>query len=290
MQENNDDPILDVLMITYNRPDYTRQSLERLLESVDHRVRVWVWHNGTDEATLGVVRSLSSHSRFHHLEVSRENKRLREPTNWFWKNSDAPFVSKVDDDCLLPDAWFAPLIDAHHNNPKLGIIGCWTYYEHDFFPKVALRKIRQIEGGHQMMLNAWIGGTGYVMKRAMQQETGYLEEMQSFTSFCINGASLGWKVGWYYPFIHQEHMDDPRSEFYGIQSEEEFQKQRPLSAINNNIHTLAEWKARIQYTAYVIQSASPNPWFYTGWRAKIRNATARLKKYIGIKESWRSVC
>ena len=43
---------IDILMITYNRPEYTRLSLERLLATCDESMRVWVWHNGTDEETL----------------------------------------------------------------------------------------------------------------------------------------------------------------------------------------------------------------------------------------------
>ena len=35
-------PGVDVLMITYNRPEYTRLSLERLLTSAPEEMRVWL--------------------------------------------------------------------------------------------------------------------------------------------------------------------------------------------------------------------------------------------------------
>lgn len=34
----------DVLMITYNRAEYTRRALARLLDTADETMRIWVWH------------------------------------------------------------------------------------------------------------------------------------------------------------------------------------------------------------------------------------------------------
>ena len=48
-------------MVTYNRPDYTRLALTRLLETCDERMSVWLWHNGDHQPTLAVTRELSAH-------------------------------------------------------------------------------------------------------------------------------------------------------------------------------------------------------------------------------------
>ncbi len=75
---------------------------------------------------------MSAHPNFYRLEISPENKRLREPTNWFWEHSDGEFVSKVDDDCLLSDGWAQKLIAAHRDARELGIVGSWRFYDEDF--------------------------------------------------------------------------------------------------------------------------------------------------------------
>jgi hypothetical protein len=95
----------DVLYVSYRRPEYTRLSLERLLADADDSVRVWLWHNGTDEETLEVVRAASDHPRVHEFNHSVENQRLRGPTNWLWQNATGAFLGKVDDDCLVPTGW-----------------------------------------------------------------------------------------------------------------------------------------------------------------------------------------
>ena len=91
---------IDILMITYNRPEYTGLSLERLLATCDESMRVWVWHNGTDEETLEIVQSFRDHPSFFKFHHSIENKKLNEPTNWLWTHAKGDFLSKVDDDCL----------------------------------------------------------------------------------------------------------------------------------------------------------------------------------------------
>ncbi len=142
-------PEVDVLMITFRRPHYTEMSLARLLDSVDESVRVWVWHNGEDAETLDVVRSFEDHPRFHRLHVSPENQRLRAPTNWLWENAEGAYLSKVDDDCLVPERWVETLREAHEAEPRFGVVGCWRFQDEDFLPNVAGPKIETFSGGHR---------------------------------------------------------------------------------------------------------------------------------------------
>src|SRR5262249_24933662 len=128
------DRSVDVLMITYNRPEYTRLSLQRLLDSCSEDARVWVWHNGADADTLGVVEALRGHPRFCRFHHSPENRKLREPTNWLWSQATGLYLSKVDDDCLVPDGWIEKLRCAHEDVPEFGVIGCWRFEDEDFVP------------------------------------------------------------------------------------------------------------------------------------------------------------
>lgn len=275
-------------MITYNRSEYTKLALTQLLETCGEGMRVWVWQNGTDAATMDVVNSLRSHPSFYHLELSPENKGLREPTNWFWRTSDAPYVTKVDDDCMLPLGWAETLISAHEANPKLGVVGCWRFFDEDYVAEVAAKKTVALNGDHHLLQNCWVQGSGYVMKRECVEKLGPIRDDESYTHFCIRLALAGWQNGWYFPFIHEEHMDDPRSDFCLIKTDEDFLKQRPLSAIRDNVNSVRDWAQRVKYMARNAQEASPDPRQYTGWRKKLRHGKARLARILGKKEPWRS--
>ncbi len=271
---------IDILMITYNRPGYTRLSLGRLLETCDSTMRVWVWQNGSDEATMNVVESFRGHPRFYEYYHSLENKKLNAPTNWLWGNSDAAYFSKVDDDCLVPDEWAQTLRKAHEDNPDFGIIGCWHFFPEDYVPELAARKIQTFQGGHSLMRSCWLGGSGYLMKRACYESLGPVPPDSGFTRYGIQLSLKNYICGWYYPFIYQEHMDDPRSEYTAIKTDEDIRNHMPLTAANFSIQSVRQWLEFLKNEAIVTQTSDIDPRNYIGWRRKIRNIKQRLSNWF----------
>jgi cellulose synthase/poly-beta-1,6-N-acetylglucosamine synthase-like glycosyltransferase len=278
---------VDILMISYNRPEYTRLSLTRLLESCDENARVWLWHNGNDPATLDVVKSLSTHPRVHEFHHSQENLRLREPTNWFWARAKGDYLSKVDDDCLLPDGWIQTLRDVHAVNPKLGVIGCWRFLEEDFNPDLANKKIVELAGGYKLLRNLWVDDSGFLMKRQCVEAQGPLRENEWFDGrYSIRLSMAGWVIGWLYPFIMQEHMDDPRAPHTGLKSDADVLRSLPLTAQRNGIRTLAEWDGLMRRAARDLQASPIDLKYHTGWRLFLKKAAGRAKRAVGIKRQW----
>lgn len=269
---------IDILMITYNRPEYTKLSLKRLLDTCDESMRVWVWHNDTDEETLEIVQSFRDHPSFFKFHNSIENKKLNEPTNWLWTHAKGDFLSKVDDDCLMPHGWANVLRQAHTDVPEFGVIGCWHYPEEDFVPELANKKTREFTGGHRLMQNCWIGGSGYLMKRACLEVNGLLENDKTFTKYCIELALKRWINGWYYPFLYQEHMDDPRSPNTLLKSDDDLKRYLPLTAGNFGVSSLDEWLQWLRDDAVRLQAANINPKHYIGWRGRLRRIRRRILK------------
>lgn len=270
--------MIDILMITHNRADYTSLSLERLLESCDDTMRVWIWHNGDHEQTLEVVQSFLSHPRAHRFHHSPENARLTTPTNWFWEEADGELLGKVDDDCLLEDGWAQSLQAAHQSYEGFGVLGAWRFLEEDFIPELANRKIREFPGGHRVLENFWVQGSGYLMKRRCVEEQGLLPEGQSFTGYCIDLALRGYTNGWYYPLIREEHLDDPRSPLSAFKDEAYFQARMPLSAARTGARTIAEWQDQIKGEARLAQADSVDPAHWRGWRKQLRRVRRRFQK------------
>ncbi|MHC4428705.1 MAG: glycosyltransferase, partial [Planctomycetota bacterium] len=171
----------DILMITHRRARYTEQSLDALLTGCDETMRVWIWHNGNDAATLRVVQQRLGHPRIHEFHHSPKNRRLDEPTRWLWRNACGDYLSKIDDDCLLSPGWAATLRQAHEAVPELGVVGCWRFQDEDFVPRLARRKIVDLPGAHRLLRNCWVEGSGYLMKRACVRRLGTLRPGWSFT-------------------------------------------------------------------------------------------------------------
>ncbi|WP_223277626.1 glycosyltransferase [Janibacter sp. YB324] len=276
----------DILMITYRSAGYLHLSLPRLLSTLGDSDRVWLWHNGDDEATLEALRPYTHDARVHRFHHSRENVRLREPTSWLWSESDGRFLSKVDDDCLVTPGWLETFAAAHEANPQFGVVGSWRHPPEDMRPRAAERKIQTYAGGHQLMRNLWVQGSGYLMARSMVERGGLLGPDESFTHYCIRAARDGAVNGFYHPFVPEDHMDDPRSPHTLIHTDADLQGRMPLSAKANGVTTVDAWTDQLRQSAYLLQSASLDPRAYTGWRAKRRTIRRRLTALTGRPVRW----
>lgn len=275
----------DVLMITYNRPGYTKLALQSLIERCDETMRIWLWHNGSDEETLAVAREYQPHVyKFHH---SQKNLALTAPTNWLFENATGRYLSKVDDDCIVPADWGKKLRAAHEDEPRFGILGCWRFQEEDFDFKLAQWKLLKFSGGHRLLVNLWVEGSGYLMKRECVDRFGPLATGQSFTDYCIRIGRAGWINGWMYPFLYQEHMDDPRAEHSGLKTDEDLHKYLPLSAKRNGVKSVAQWQAQLERSARIVQEAPIDPRYWSPARQKMRSIAKRLRRAVSsAKNHW----
>jgi GT2 family glycosyltransferase len=270
---------IKILMITHNRPQYTALSLARLTETVPENAKITVWDNASSEETLKVLKRFERNHFVERVIYNRTNDKLWGPTNWFWENSkDADLLSKIDDDCLMPAKWVEKLQEAHNDIPEAGVIGCWRFMPEDLKISKASRKIHAF-GHHMLLRNCWVEGSGYLLKRKLIDEIGLLRPKETFTTWCLRAAANGYINGWYYPFMYQEHMDDPRAEHTGIKTDKDLMQYLPLSAAQNGIKTKDDWVAKLKTSAARLQEYSLDPYDFIGVKPKLKR---RLLKLLGI--------
>lgn len=279
------DAWVDVLMITYARPDYVRLTLPSLLASVDERTRVWLWHNGGSREVLDVVEEHRHHPRVHRVHHSPDNVRLRPPTNWLWTEAEGELLGKVDDDCVLEPGWVDRLRQAHADH-GFGVLGSWRFRPEDLRPDLVAAKTATFPGGHEVLQNLWVQGSGYLVPRSVVRSVGPLRDDQSFTGWCIEVARAGRVNGWLLPFLQEEHMDDPRSPLSPLRTDADLVRNLPLSAQAHGVTTLADWTEQMRRSALVVQQASLDPAVYDGWRARRRRAVRRLQRLVTGRSTW----
>jgi len=269
---------VDILMITHRRPGYVALALPRLLSSADERTRVFLWHNGDDTETLKIVERHSGHPAVADVVVSPDNAGIREPTNWMWRQSTAAFVSKVDDDCLVSEDWLDRLRRVHAASERTGVVGSWRFYPEDFDPYAAMSKVQRLDRGVRLLRNHWVQGSGYLARRAWTSRVGVIRDDETFNDWCIRVALAGGVNGWAFPFVHEEHMDDPRSPWTMYTDDEVFLRFRPLSAHQTGVDTIEAWEGQMRRSAESLQHASLDLREYRGWRRTRRNAWARVRR------------
>lgn len=271
---------IKILMITHNRPRYTELSLSRLIETVPPEASITVWDNASSRETVTVIKKFAKHPRVEKVVYNKTNDKLWGPTNWFWENTkDADLVSKIDDDCLMPAKWVEKLAAAHRDIPEAGILGCWRFPPEDLNIAKASRKIKAL-GPHMVLRNCWVEGSGYLAKRQVIDDIGLLRPKETFTTWCLRAAAKGYVNGWYYPFMYQEHMDDPRAEHTGIKTDDDLRRLLPLSAAQFGTMSKDDWVKRLRNSAAKVQEYSLDPYDFIGLRAKLKR---RLFKLLGMQ-------
>lgn len=270
--------VIDVLMVTHERLHYTRKALPRLLASCDEAMRVWVWHNGDDAPTLDYVRSLRSHPRFFRFHHSRTNERLWVPTNWLWAESDGELLSRIDDDCLVPDGWGDTFRQAHLASDQLGVLGCWSLMEEDVEDNLVSHKRRSF-GNTAIVQNSWVGGAGHVIKRACVDRVGPLPAGESFPRYCIEVALNGWINGFPYPFVYLDHLDDPRHPDTRREAPAPAIVWRAVSRVGlGGRDPLDSLRVRQKVIAREVLTAGTDPRWYVGWRGRVSRVLKPVKR------------
>jgi hypothetical protein len=240
---NSDMAHCTLLMITHNRREYTAQSLRQLL-ACEGDFSVWLWDNASSDGTAEVVQEWSTHPRVGRVFLSPENVMQIRPFQWMLRDSASPLVGKVDDDCLMPTRWIEPLAEALGEQPELGVIGCWTFWPEDFDAEAAAHKLRRV-GRHQIVTNAYIGGTGVLVRRELcRRFPMHLPSAMPLDQFRMSAAGL--INGWYYPLIWAEHMDDPRSARCALRQPEGMRGTYALTAKRRGHRTPEEYERWIR--------------------------------------------
>ena len=266
-------PIVDVLMISHRRAVYFRRSLESLLEAADDNVRVWLWHNGSEPATKQIFDEYRDHPRVFRSHNSESNAGLREPTNWVWGQGEGQYVSKIDDDCVEASGWLRRMLDAHARE-ELGAIAAWRFYPEDFLGARSMARLVRYPSGVRVMRSNWVQGSGYLLPRHVIERFGLLGDRESFPDWCVRSARGGAQHGWLFPFLHEEHMDDPRSPLTMFTDDATFVENRPLHARLRDIVTLDDWEQEQREAARVVQVAELE---WLGYESPLRRRLQRIR-------------
>ncbi len=269
--------IIDLVLVTYNRLGYTRKTVERLLSDPDESFRLTIWDNASDDGTREYLHREVSDPRIVDLVLSKDNVGQAAAVNTIWAKSDADLLGKLDNDCLLTPGWTRTLARAHEDLPELGTIACWHYFLDDFDLERARHKIQRF-GEHQILRHPFTPGTGLLFKREWFERFGPIQG-KATTQFWLRMSLAGLINGFYYPLIHQEHMDDPKSEHSTLKDEAAYQAAKAVT-FNINNHGQETLADRWRWRQEVLDDLLDGPWQANqrvGWRRRLRVIKNRIQ-------------
>lgn len=199
---------IHLLMITYNRPDYTRLAVAGLLADPTEEFSLTVWDNGSAASLVEFLKSLDD-PRIEQVIAHPSNAGQGVPFNEVFSRSKADLIGKVDNDCVVTAGWTRPLSEVHEEFDQVGLLGCWQYFEADLDMARAAHKVIEL-GRHRVLQHPWIGGSGFLMKRQHFEAFGPCPDLVSKLGFAVTLG--GFTNGWYIPPLFQDHLDDALNE------------------------------------------------------------------------------
>jgi hypothetical protein len=120
------------------------------------------------------------------------------------------------------------------------------------------------------------------MKRSCLEALGPLGE-RTFGSYCKQLALAGWMHGWHHPLLLMEHMDDPRSPYCVLETDEDLRTAPSLTADLYRVRTLEERVRQIQSVALLVQKADTDPRRHFGWRRWVRRGRRAVANVVSLR-------
>ena len=269
---------IHLCFITFNRLEYTKLALASLLAEPTEQFALTVWDNASTDGTVEYLKKEVSDRRIVDIVFSKSNVGQTVAVNEIWSKSKADLLGKLDNDCLVTPGWTRILSRAHNEINKLGVVGCWNFFADDFDYKRAKHKI-QTFGKHQIFRHPWICGTGLLIKRETFKKLGLFQN-RATTQYWLNMAAAGYINGFYFPLIYQEHMDDPKSAYCKINTEDGLRKAVNVTA-GLQFRKFRNVEETLQWRREIIRNLLDDPYdphYYLGWRRRWRSAKSRLGK------------
>ena len=157
---------MKILLITFNRLDFTIKALKTLEKNTDS-AEIVVIDNGSTDGTqkwLTVWKEANKESKINRIIFNEKNIGVAGAMNQFLElTKDEEFVAKVDNDTIVPENWFEDLLKEikEHN---LDIIQARHEIMHSQF-KTWDEWMATLKKQGNIYYSKFVGGSGIVMRR-----------------------------------------------------------------------------------------------------------------------------
>lgn len=202
--------LVDIVMLSFNRHEYTRMTLESLLKIDCGIPRDQIKFTVIDQASSD--ESVDEIATFIHLHpelledfiVTDKNYGAAGGFGYFLNHSKSrsPFVGKIDNDSIFTPGWLKKLIDALQVHSKLGIVGA-----QEFASQGKNEGIIIDADGVGYYPARFVGGRFIARREVFENNIPNGNGVWGWTSFQQRSVRK-WDIGWCCPPSVIEHVGD----------------------------------------------------------------------------------
>ena len=117
--------IVNICVVTFNRIEFTIQSLPSIIDTVDYKSIITVVDNCSGDGTVEYLKDLYNKKRIDNLFLLNENIGLAKASNLAWKYfEEAEYYIRIDNDIIMRKSnWLSGMVDVLENAPEIGLLG-----------------------------------------------------------------------------------------------------------------------------------------------------------------------
>jgi GT2 family glycosyltransferase len=159
---------VNISMVTYNRLELTKKSIQSILEKTLYPYYLTIVDNNSKDGTVEYLKDLYHQGKIKNLILLEQNLGVATAANLAWQMEDTELYVKFDNDMqALLSTWLSALVRVIENVHKVGILG---YNFKD--KKTSLEVIR----GFTLRKSYSIGGGVVIIPRRTKDKIGYWRE------------------------------------------------------------------------------------------------------------------
>lgn len=160
---------IPILMITYNRLEYTKKAVAAILKNSDLPFKLFIFDNNSTDGTKNYLESLKD--RRIIVYFSKTNTGLVPPMNYFFARfASYRYVAKVDNDTVVSEGWLSKLKQVLDEFPLLAVEGNhWLMLSYnikendDYFSHLFSIDFKEAK----LYFSDLVGGTGTLIRTAL---------------------------------------------------------------------------------------------------------------------------
>lgn len=167
----------DIMMVTYNRLELTKQTLESLIKTAEYPINLIIVDNNSLDGTVKWIKDFVT---AHHdalvgfkLILNDENRGIAYGRNQCLKASSADWLVTLDNDVILPQGWLKECIELLEENKDFGAIGV-NFEKHNF------KMIERNGKMFQEKLKGNIGSATMVFNRSIHKMLGFFDSLKFY--------------------------------------------------------------------------------------------------------------
>ncbi len=189
-----------ILMITWNRLEYTKQAVEAILKNTENPFKLIIIDNNSTDGTKKYLKELKD-ERIQIIYLNK-NTGLVPPMNIFFKKfSLYRYIAKVDNDTIVGEKWLSKLKEVLDEYPLFAveanhylILSYKIKTNEDFYKHLFKIDFK----GNKLYLSDIVGGTGTLIRTTLMSE---IPEKK--------GTLSGW-------VLYQHHKGVPSAFYTGV--------------------------------------------------------------------------